>query len=131
MVLGSSLLDSVDRAMSRSIIGSVAGHIQVYSAKSKDELEVMGGFELRAAPTSSRIDDFAKLRATLLGVPNVKAVVPMGISGAIVTSGNTIDLALAELRATATASAPSAGRRARLAMDARDRPTRRPTSARW
>ena len=29
--------------MSRSVIGSVAGHIQVYNAKSKDPLEVMGG----------------------------------------------------------------------------------------
>ena len=97
VVLGTSLLDSVDHAMSRSIIGSVAGHIQVYSAKSKDELEVMGSFNSRA-PTSTPIDDFAKLRETLLAVPNVKAVVPMGIIGAIVTSGNTIDLALAKLR---------------------------------
>ena len=38
------------------------------------------------------------MRASLLKVPNVKAVVPMGISGALVTSGNTIDLALEKLR---------------------------------
>ena len=31
VVVGNSLLDSVDAAMSRSIIGSVAGHIQVYT----------------------------------------------------------------------------------------------------
>ena len=43
VVAGNSLLDSVVAAMSRSVIGSVAGHIQVYSAKSKDALEVMGG----------------------------------------------------------------------------------------
>ncbi len=97
VVLGTSLLDSVDHAMSRSIIGSVAGHVQVYSAKSKDELEVMGSFNFDGADLHP-IDDFAQLRATLLKVPNVKTVVPMGIAGAIVTSGNTIDLALAELR---------------------------------
>jgi hypothetical protein len=97
VVLGTSLLDSVDHAMSRSIIGSVAGHLQVYSARSKDELEVMGSFNFEGADLEP-IDDFAKLRDTLLAVPNVKAVVPMGISGAIVTSGNSIDMVLAELR---------------------------------
>jgi ABC-type lipoprotein release transport system permease subunit len=97
VVLGTSLLDSVDLAMSRSIIGSVAGHTQVYSAKSKAELEVMGSFDFEGADLAP-IDDFARLRDTLLKIPNVKSVVPMGISGAIVTSGNTIDLALAELR---------------------------------
>jgi ABC-type lipoprotein release transport system permease subunit len=97
VVLGSSLLDSVDLAMSRSIIGSVAGHLQVYSDRSKDELEVMGSFNFEGADLDP-LDDFAKLRTTLKAVPNVKDVVPMGISGAIVSSGNTIDIALAELR---------------------------------
>ncbi len=97
VVLGTSLLDSVDNAMSRSIIGSVAGNIQVYSAKSKDELAVMGSFNMDGDDLHP-IDDFAQLRDLLAKVPNVKSVVPMGIAGAIVTSGNTIDLALAELR---------------------------------
>jgi hypothetical protein len=97
VVLGTSLLDSVDHAMSRSIIGSVAGNIQVYSAKSKDELAVMGSFNMDG-DNLQPIDDFTQLRDTLMKVPNVKSVVPMGIAGAIVTSGNTIDLALAELR---------------------------------
>jgi ABC-type lipoprotein release transport system permease subunit len=97
VVLGTSLLDSVDNAMSRSIIGSVAGNLQVYSARSKDELEVMGSFNFEGADLEP-IDDFAKLRETLMAIPNVKAVVPMGISGAIVTSGNTIDVVLGELR---------------------------------
>ncbi len=97
VVVGTSLLDSVVESMSRSIIGSVAGHAQVYSAKSRDELEVMGGFDLEG-PDIAPIDDFAKLKAVLMQVPNVKAVVPMGISGAMVTSGNSIDVALAELR---------------------------------
>lgn len=97
VVVGTSLLDSLDRSMSQSIIGSVAGHVQVYSAASKDDLTVMGSMEMEGADLAS-IDDFARVRDTLMRLPNVEAVVPMGISGAIVTSGNTIDMELAKLR---------------------------------
>jgi len=97
VVAGNSLLDSLVASMSRSVIGSVAGHIQVYNAKSKDPLEVMGRM-MMGDPDLSQLDDFAQVRASLLKVPNVKSVVPMGISGALVTSGNTIDLALEKLR---------------------------------
>jgi ABC-type lipoprotein release transport system permease subunit len=97
VVLGNSLVDSIDSSMSRSVIGSVAGNIQVYNADSKDKLAVMGGMTM-GDPDLEQIDDFAKLRASLLKVPHVKAVVPMGISGALVTSGNTIDIALERLR---------------------------------
>ena len=97
VVVGNSLLDSLDGSMSRSVIGSVAGHIQVYNAGSKDSLEVMGSMTMGDADLT-QLDDFAKVRQTLLSVPNVKSVVPMGISGALVTSGNTIDLALEKLR---------------------------------
>jgi ABC-type antimicrobial peptide transport system permease subunit len=51
-------------------------------------------------PDLAPLDDFERVRQTLMAVPNVKAVVPMGISGAIVASGNTIDLALEKLRDT-------------------------------
>jgi ABC-type lipoprotein release transport system permease subunit len=97
VVVGNSLVDSVDSSMSRSVIGSVAGHIQVYNAGSKDSLEVMGSMRMGDADLT-QFDDFARVRETLLRVPNVKSVVPMGISGALVTSGNTIDLALEKLR---------------------------------
>lgn len=99
VVMGSALVDSMSQAMRRSVVGSVAGHVQVYSAESKDDVEVMGGMSMEGADLEP-IDDFARLQRTLLAVPNVKAVVPMGISGAIVTSGNTIDLALEKLRET-------------------------------
>lgn len=97
VVAGNSLLDSLVASMSRSVIGSVAGHIQVYNAKSKDPLEVMGRM-MMGDPDISQLDDFGQVRTSLLKVPNVKSVVPMGISGALVTSGNTIDLALEKLR---------------------------------
>ena len=130
VVVGTSLLDSVISSMSRSIIGSVSGHIQVYSSRSKDPLEVVGSFNFEGGDLDE-IDDFAKMRETLQQVPNVKAVVPMGISGAIVSSGNTIDVALGQLRdlyrrrdgrATARRRAARTSRRASR--------TRRPTSGR-
>lgn len=97
IVVGGSLLDSVEIAMSRSIQGSVAGHLQVYSSKSKDALSLwgdMGGGD----PDLAGIDDFAKIRDALVTVENVDKVVPMGVSGALIQSGNTIDMTLARLR---------------------------------
>jgi ABC-type lipoprotein release transport system permease subunit len=102
VVVGTSLLDGVDRAMRRSITGSIAGHIQVYSSKSKDELEIMGGFGGEASNLEP-LDDFAQIKRTLLRVPNVAAVVPMGLSSAVVTAGNTVDQALTNLRSVADA----------------------------
>ena len=98
VVVGTALVDSVDASMSRSIIGSVAGHIQVYNAKSPDELAVMGDFRMEGADLA-QIDDFKVMRTTLMSVPNVKAVVPMGLSGAMVPAGNTVDVVLEKLRA--------------------------------
>jgi ABC-type lipoprotein release transport system permease subunit len=104
VVVGLSLLDGVDRAMRRSITGSIAGHIQVYSNESKDELEIMGSFG-GGTPSVAPLYKFEEIRKTLLSVPNVNAVVPMGVNNAIVSSGNTVDQALANLRASATALA--------------------------
>ena len=73
VVVGTALVDSVDASMSRSIIGSVAGHIQVYSSKSIDELAVMGNFQPEGADLA-QLDDFGAMRRALLSVPNVKAV---------------------------------------------------------
>src|SRR6266849_4871013 len=97
VVVGGALLDSMDASMSKSIIGSAAGHIQVYSAKSKEELALYG--QMGGEPDLNAIPDFSKVKSALETLPNVKTVVPMGISGALVTSGNTIDVALERRRA--------------------------------
>jgi len=97
VVVGTSMLDSVDRAMSRSIVGSVAGHIQVYSSESTGDLDVMGGFSFDA-DSIEPLPDFGPIRETLLAVPNVAEVVPMGINNSQVVSGNTLDLVLGRLR---------------------------------
>ena len=102
VVVGTSLLDAVDHAMQRSITGSVAGHIQVYSSDSKDELEIMGGFGGNT-PNLAPLEDYASVRKTLLGVPNVRTVVPMGVSNAVVNAGNSVDQALAGLRTSSDA----------------------------
>ena len=96
VVVGGALLDSMDSAMSRSIIGSVAGHIQVYSDESKDELGLFGN--MGGEPDLAAVDDFSRIKPVLEKHPNVKTVVPMGTSGALITSGNTVDLTLARLR---------------------------------
>jgi ABC-type lipoprotein release transport system permease subunit len=101
VVFGTSLLDSIDQAMSRSITGSVAGDIQVYSSESKEVLDVFGGLGMSGNDVAP-IPDFARLRHALLTVPNVAAVVPMGIDSAMVPAGNSADQLLAALRVQAT-----------------------------
>lgn len=97
VVLGTSLLDSVDRAMSRSVVDSVAGNVQVFSSSSTEDVDVMSGFAFDPNAIDP-LTDFAKVKATVESVPNVKSVVPMGINESLVVSGNTIDQALAGLR---------------------------------
>lgn len=97
VVLGSSLLDSIDSGMRRSIQGSLGGHVQVYRADSKDELAIYGGM---MGPSDLRpIEDFGALKAKLSRVNNVREVVPMGIDQAMVSTGNVFDRALEQLRA--------------------------------
>jgi ABC-type lipoprotein release transport system permease subunit len=108
VVVGSSLLDSIDSGMSGSIQGSLAGHVQVYDARSKDDLALYGGMlgESQLEP----LEDFARVKQTLLSVPGVRMVVPMGIDQAMISAGNLFDIALEKLRADVRAlQAGSAG----------------------
>jgi ABC-type lipoprotein release transport system permease subunit len=97
VVLGSSLLDSIDAGMTQSIQGSLGGHIQLYNAKSRDPLALYGG--TMGESVLEPIEDFAKLKAAAMAVPGVKLVVPMGIDQAMVSMGNVFDVALERLRA--------------------------------
>jgi ABC-type lipoprotein release transport system permease subunit len=96
VVVGSSVLDSIDRGMRTSIQGSLGGHLQVYDARSEGTLELYGG--LRGESLLEPIEDFAKVKEVLSKVPNVKQVVPMGIDQAMVAIGNVFDVALERLR---------------------------------
>jgi ABC-type lipoprotein release transport system permease subunit len=97
VVLGSSLLDSIDVGMTRSIQDSLGGHVQLYNAASRDPLALYGG--TMGESVLEPIDDFARLKAAALTVPGVRLVVPMGIDQAMVSMGNVFDVALERLRA--------------------------------
>lgn len=94
-VVGGSLVDSMDQAVSRSIIGSVAGHVQVYAASSKDAPALFEGWQI---PDLDPIPDFSRVKGPILAHPNVRSVVPEGVNTAIVVYGNTIDQVLEKLR---------------------------------
>jgi ABC-type lipoprotein release transport system permease subunit len=95
-VLLGGLLDSLNQSMQRSVVGSLAGHVQIYSAASKDELALFG--QMGNFPDLPPMGSFPKIQEALSQVENVKMVVPMGISAAIVTSGNIVDRTLENLR---------------------------------
>jgi ABC-type lipoprotein release transport system permease subunit len=96
VILG-SLLATLNTSMSKSITGSIAGHIQVYSEKSKDELALFGG-TMGADPDLAAVNEFPKIKAALETVENVETIVPMGLAGALITSGNIVDTTLDKLR---------------------------------
>ena len=98
LVIGGSVFSTLDDALSKSIIGSITGHLQVYGARSKDPLEIYGkvdGTDSNLLP----LEDFKSLKAKLLAIPNVKRVVPMGATTSMLSSGNTVDVTLEKLRA--------------------------------
>jgi ABC-type lipoprotein release transport system permease subunit len=95
-VVVGGLLDSLNESMAKSVIGSVAGHIQIYSSKSKDELSLYGG--MGGDPELAAVTEFPRIQQALGQLENIKEVVPMGTSGALITAGNVIDVTLERLR---------------------------------
>jgi ABC-type lipoprotein release transport system permease subunit len=92
-----ALLSSLKTSMARSVIGSLAGHVQIYSAASKDELALYGG-GMGNEPDLAAVTDFPAIKKELEALPNVKVVVPMGSASAMITSGNIVDVTLEKLR---------------------------------
>ena len=92
VTVGGSLLDSVVSGMSRSIIGSSPATSR--STRPSPRTSSRSSATWAAIPDLEQIDDFEKIRKTRRERPQRRRVVPMGISGALVTSGNTIDLVL-------------------------------------
>lgn len=102
VVTGTSLLDSMEDSMSKSITSSLAGHLQIYSAEAKDELALFGSM-MMGREDIGRIADFEALQKVAEPVPNVRAVVPMGIDIASFTGGNETDSLADALRAAIAA----------------------------
>jgi ABC-type lipoprotein release transport system permease subunit len=97
LVCGMSLLGSLDRSMAQSLVGSMSGHIQVWSAQGKDKLSLF--WNPMEGTDYGQIENFAQVRKVLEGLPEVQAVVPMGIDQALVYGGNILDRKLEALRA--------------------------------
>jgi ABC-type lipoprotein release transport system permease subunit len=96
VVVGSSLVDSIDAGMRGSFINSVTGHAQIFNKNSKDDLAIYGG--MTGDSDLKPLEDFAQVKKAVLAVPNVEAVIPMGIADAMVGAGNELDRALEKLR---------------------------------
>jgi len=96
VVLGGSLLSTLEGTMAKSIIGSVAGHLQVFSADARDSLDLFS--PPTGTPNLGVVTDYPRVKEVLEGLDEVKAVVPMGNDFATVFSGNILDIKLAQLR---------------------------------
>ena len=95
VVLG-SLLDSINESMARSVVGSLAGNAQVYSAASKDELALYGA--MGGDPDLKAVPEFPQIKTALEQIENVQRVVPMGASTALISAGNIVDVTLERIR---------------------------------
>ena len=104
VVFGTAIVDSLDEGMARSIQGSLTAHLQLYRKDSPDSLQVFGG--MTGPSRLEPMEDFEAVKKVVGAVPNVKAVVPMGIDRAFVSAGNVLDVALEKLRADARAVFP-------------------------
>jgi len=96
VVVVTSMLDAIDTGVRTSIQGSLGGHLQIYDGRSEDQLALYG--DMTGYSRLEPIEDFARLKEVVSGVGNVKQVVPMGIDQAMVSTGNTFDLAVERLR---------------------------------
>src|SRR4051812_45893367 len=90
VVLGTTLLDNVERSMEQSITGSLTGHIQLVSEKAKDELAFFGPAAASDQDLAT-IPDYARVKQEMLALDNVKAVIPMGRQMASGVVGNELD----------------------------------------
>lgn len=98
VVVGNSLVDSVNAAMAESIQSSLAGHIQIQDADAEDTLALFGA-EVMGADDIGVIENFATVKAGLADIANIAAIVPMGMDNSITYGGNYVDRMLERLRA--------------------------------
>jgi len=97
LVFGTTLLGNVERAMEASVTGSLTGQIQIVSDKAKDQLAFYGP-QAAADQDLGTIASFPDVKESILGLPNVKAVVPMGRHVAQPILGNELDQLIGEVR---------------------------------
>ena len=93
VVVGTSILDSVELSMQQSITASATGHVQVYSSEAEDDLAIFGGMG-GATMDIGEIEDFERVVGELRGIDGVKAVVPMGLGNAVSFGRSELDRVL-------------------------------------
>ena len=97
LIVGNALIDAIDEGMEKSIVRSIAGHIQIYSASAEDELALFGSPGM-VESDMGKVDNFRVVKDALLTLDNIESVIPMGLNNAIVFGGNAVDLKYKELR---------------------------------
>ena len=96
MVFGLAFLDSIEKAMRRSVTSSFTGHVQVWSDENDAEFQLINlGSE---QPDIGELSDFGKVEAQLSKIDGVDEVVPMATGFAVSYDDNQIDELLGELR---------------------------------
>ena len=105
LIVGNALIDAIDEGMEKSIVRSIAGHIQVYSADAEDELALFGSPGM-VESDMGKVDNFRDVKDALMTLDNVESVIPMGLNNAIVFGGNAVDLKYKELRKKLLANEP-------------------------
>jgi len=101
VVVGQGAIDAIQAGVRKSVVDTLSGHLQLYSSNAKDELELYQSAAL-AVPDLDQIDDFAKVRDALTTVPEVDAIIPMGLGRSIVWGESTLETKLIELRRAIT-----------------------------
>lgn len=76
-VVGTTMLENVERAMEASITKSITGQIQLVSKDAVDDLSFFG-FDASAEQDIGVLHDFGRIREAVDEVPGVEALVPMG-----------------------------------------------------
>ncbi len=97
IVLGSGLRDAVQDGMQRSIIDSLAGHVQIISEDAEDDLELWRSIAF-GVPELGKLEPFGDVKSAIEGLDEVEAVIPMGVNRSFVIGKATLDVKLGELR---------------------------------
>lgn len=96
-VLGNSIVDAIASGMKSSITQSVTGDLQIYSDQAKEKLSVFGNID--GSPSDvGYVPNFSKVKKSLLDLPNVRSIIPMGGNFALMNPGNVIDIQVEKLR---------------------------------
>lgn len=97
LVVGGSVVTTLQGTLERSITSSLAGHIQLYDQDARDTLALFPSGSPGTADVGE-IPDFQPVHDVALGVPNVRDVVPMGLLNAIVLGETETDRLVSHLR---------------------------------